>query len=1508
MSRLFVSCYPLDYKVVILLTAALFCLLKGAAHLAGDTMSYVVNGGFERGADGWNISSSAVRVVDSSRGGKCLEVNGEGGAAQEIFVGHLPKTFTASVDMKATGIKPAPEGGYAYAAVYQLDSHNELVAFQDFAQARTDQDWTRHTFTFEVHPEARIVSLRCGIFRAKGVAWFDNWTLVEGKEARQFTEVQQPDTPSPSAKRVVGIFRQPGFPARGAASSPETIAEILQQAGITTQFLDIAELSDPTRLRPSNFDIIILPYGQSFPAEARDSFIAYLHLGGDFISMGGYAFLNLLLQAGDRYLPEEEVLSRRLNEAMSKENSLLDDGGFEKEGTRFAPIGGKDLAAKWHRSSGACQIVSEHPVEGSYCAEVSLKEFKPGSEEKWDLHLPAKKNRRYRVSAHIRTDNVTGPGFAYLAVYRYGADDRLIKFTDFAQVRGTADWKRYEFDFTPEPGVTTIYIKCGLYQAAGTAWFDDFRLGDISGADPRPMNTSTGSPADGLMVNDTQIGVFDADYPLKRVARVETAPGQTIFPPGIKFGPVKGWAASGVRGYDRSRWIPLLMTYDRFGRPRGSAGSLLINYAGFYRGSAWGYFGVEDRDLFDGKNPMMRKALQRLTKFMMRGVFLRNLTSDFAAYPPLSTVELRVTVENRGATDQQGRMLFSVRHESSGKVLVHEEAPVQVAAGNRVTPCLKFHLPKEVTGLCRVTASLLLGGEVVDSMETGFVALAPPGSVGGLPLRFRNNYLCFGDRTLFLFGCDNYSNVYHSSTQGPLWWAREHAACRDFGFGIYENLQYSNPGYVMKEEDWRRFAGMTQLTQEHGLVFMPGLLIGENVAIGDEKISQQSLQCQQYASRLKETPRLLWYINGDYQIRHEDRETLRRKWNAFLKERYTTLENLKAAWAPDEVPGNFGDLPFPPPNSGRWDAVPQIDLIRFHLKLMDDWNRAHVAAIRAEDKAHPITSEYYSSPSGGIDLRLTIDGQDLSNIGYFDEPVKDIDRLPLKIRWNDLRAVGKSVGLGEYGVKTHPAWRVENGGRGYHIQRTEEEQKQLFMAVAHYAFGMGCSRVQNWCLRDSDEQVFPWGVFYPGLLVPKDVAYIHRNLSLLMRAFEPQDEAPPLTVLICDNMRIGNMERLGIDSVYRAFGALLGLHVDFNVLGDSDAARLPSTTRAIIYPSALCADDASFEALLKWVRSGGMLLTTGGPVYDENRKLTRTERLKQLAGVEWVQSLYSPDQRGGWVASPLQKTSTGMRLPSLEAAPIAMLRPAGGNVLAIGDSGAPVLVQHRVGKGTVFYFADPIELASAHEEALLPLYRWFVEQANISPFPIEPDDPQLHVFAQKTRTGRAYVVFNCRKGNSHQIVTLPTRAGEVKIQVKDRYPAIAGVSDGGEVTLIGGYGMGKSRGETLLDGDCLATAVSLDGLDLRQSEAVMILPFSTGKVSVCRSKSWARPVVILGDIQGGRFLPLERIDTGAGSAVNISLDEDRATLIALVCEKGAERRWGAFLNRWISSPESIRGR
>ncbi len=63
---------------------------------------------------------------------------------------------------------------------------------------------------------------------------------------------------------VVAVLNEPEMPVRGAKSSPRTIAKILSGAGIEVELLSAKQLADPDVLRPSAFDLVVLPTGQSF--------------------------------------------------------------------------------------------------------------------------------------------------------------------------------------------------------------------------------------------------------------------------------------------------------------------------------------------------------------------------------------------------------------------------------------------------------------------------------------------------------------------------------------------------------------------------------------------------------------------------------------------------------------------------------------------------------------------------------------------------------------------------------------------------------------------------------------------------------------------------------------------------------------------------------------------------------------------------------------------------------------------------------------------------------------------------------------------------------------------------------------------------------------------------------------------------------------------------------------------------------------------------------------------
>ena len=818
--------------------------------------------------------SPPATIVEGGNPGKCLRVEGPGVATQEFLAPTgTAATLTAAVDVWVNGVSAQPgQGGYAYATVCQTDAGGRLLVQDELVRATGTHPWRRYGHTFRLHRNAEFISLRCGIAQPGGEARFDNWTLVPGNEAKRLDEVQEPALRPDYAGGTVAILHEPTMQLRGAASAPATIAAILGRIGVRTQVISAMQLVDPGFFNASRFDMLVLPTGRTFPAQARLALIGFLHQGGNLITLGGYAFNDQLRNTGGKWLLESR---------------------------------------------------------------------------------------------------------------------------------------------------------------------------------PKPLNTATGQPEDGLELSREQIGIFDASFPLKRARRLQTAEDQKVVATRIdQSGEFQGWAASGVVGFDQTRWIPLIESFDHYQRPRGPAAALMLNYKGFYRGSAWAFFGVENVDLLATPQAPMAGVLQETSRFLLQKTFLHNLTTNYRFYEPGERVTASVIVDNQGRQSGNARLRFLVTEAGSTRVLAAMDRELTVPAGASRRVDVSLPACGTSTDLCRIAATLSLDGRVVDEIVSGFV-VRNAAVLRAMPqLRFSDNYFTLAGRPRFLFGADNWQSFF-AACENPWTWSQELRAARDIGLNLYEDLNYLRAGYRMTEGDWRSFLAMGQLAQRHGLVFMPGMLILQNVAVGDELRAVQSNVCREYAKRFHEFPGLLYYVNGDYHFHPSPQ--VKPLWNEWLKERYQTTDRLRLAWGAAAVAGELGRLDFPPPNSGRWDDRAVIDQQRFEAWLTRRWNHTHVAAVRQHDTNHPVTSEYAQVPFGGLDLPSTIDSLDVANFGFFTPPGMEDTELPLCLRLNDLRARGKGACLGEYGVKTHPAWGPGSGAVGYHITRTEQEQARVFLSIGHRA-------------------------------------------------------------------------------------------------------------------------------------------------------------------------------------------------------------------------------------------------------------------------------------------------------------------------------------------------------------------------------------------------------------------------------------------------------------------------
>jgi len=444
--------------------------------------------------------------------------------------------------------------------------------------------------------------------------------------------VEQPDRAVTVKPPRVAILWQPDMPVVGRRSSPAVLKTIVERAGgvaiqvSADELSKLAETHQTQRIR-----MLVVPTGASFPESARQPLIEFLRGGGDLVTVGGYAFNNLLQRVDGRWVSQRQFLADQLRSATSAGLSLVSDGGFESS-AGMPPVGTQP-ESPWHGSAAHCTITNEVSAEGKQCARVVLKATASADSATIYSYVPLKRGRTYQISAKLRAEQLTGSGIAYVAVYQLDAHGASTSFRDFAVLRQATDWTSFSYRFTTDARAVKVRIQGGLFRARGTVWIDDIRLHDITGCEFVPLNTSSGVPRDGLLVRPEQLGMFDPSYPLKRVAGIRRVADQLISNWQCRLtAHFRGWAASGVIGANDARWIPILEAVDRYSRPRGPVAALQVHYNGYYAGSWWAYFGVDNQDLFVDSSAPAANVLQDVMRFMFRKTCLRNLRTERRCY------------------------------------------------------------------------------------------------------------------------------------------------------------------------------------------------------------------------------------------------------------------------------------------------------------------------------------------------------------------------------------------------------------------------------------------------------------------------------------------------------------------------------------------------------------------------------------------------------------------------------------------------------------------------------------------------------------------------------------------------------------------------------------------------------------------------------------------------------------------------------------------------------------
>lgn len=282
--------------VVLLLLVATQAAVAGSRNLARNSdfsRCFVGDGP----ADGWMATLSAPGGVNA----RVEHAGVDGGACHRLTVpDSTPIGFymctsvvrglspgdrgVLSFHVRADGVR----GGYgAYAGPHYYNSTGQQIGFTDASHSLTGTTrWERLSQSFAVPPGTARVDVNL-VLHGHGTAYFDRVQAEKGDRMTPWSPMEIPASSPASRPPTIAVFRD-DIPPSGTASDPVRLRAMAEAAGYRAAFVNSAELADPLRLTPARYDVLVLPYGGSFPANAEEGIKSFLEGGGSLLSTDGW--------------------------------------------------------------------------------------------------------------------------------------------------------------------------------------------------------------------------------------------------------------------------------------------------------------------------------------------------------------------------------------------------------------------------------------------------------------------------------------------------------------------------------------------------------------------------------------------------------------------------------------------------------------------------------------------------------------------------------------------------------------------------------------------------------------------------------------------------------------------------------------------------------------------------------------------------------------------------------------------------------------------------------------------------------------------------------------------------------------------------------------------------------------------------------------------------------------------------------------------------------------------
>ncbi len=796
------------------------------------------------------------------------------------------------------------------------------------------------------------------------------------------------------------------------------------------------------------------------------------------------------------------------------------------------------------------------------------------------------------------------------------------------------------YPFAANATIRPFLRKGGTFLSTGGYVFDEPTgytppmIGTLGAPLPIQLGSRFVTGHDVLIVNPDSVPAFDPGNILEFATSTRVADGQAVIPTTFKLpvGVIEGYGASAMLGnsnalqpIDSSRRVPLLMTYDKFGRERGAIGAMVYNYGGPWQGSAFAIFGATNVDLFAKGSPLLGQ-LPGLVKTLLTRVFLRSVRTDLRMYEPGEPVKGSAFVENPTMNPFVGTVTFTVTDRNGKLVGSPVVCPVKLTPHIRQAVDAALPAAKGGCDLYTVTAKLTAAG-VDDQVAAGYCVTDASAKANEFKLGFKDNYFQDGARPLLMTGTNMTSSVLYSDLENPLQWDTDLARLQESGLTMMRVIGMTpwldpvthavtvppTPMTELPKPFLCNIDAFIQLAQRRHIALIFNLCDAQpRVAISQADLGMEAAMAKLLTEHLRGVASVVYDLSNEPIAKAEyARATPESKpkydaaWEKFLRSRYSSDEALATAWA---TPGATIAAAALKPGVSGWADRRGVDYEDFFAQVVSKWADQLTAAIRSADSARMDFIGFLG------DYGITNKARSQGNLSFASlHSYAAVGDMRNDAQMFDHRAVGQGITLTEYGDLANFSRRMRGEDRG-------PADVGRFLRTTHAFYGLGGALTTSWLWKDMDDATFPYGLNNAGAGPRKTSCLALRNTVLLLRAVKPVYKPATVYVVAASEELAGATGTNAVNAYAAIFEDLRSRQIDFGVIDHHQLDRLPATAKVLICPVAFEMPDEAYAALTKFVNAGGTACIAGDFSFDTKRQRAHADRLTALGGFSLTSS------------------------------------------------------------------------------------------------------------------------------------------------------------------------------------------------------------------------------------------------------------------------------------------------